>query len=93
VKDTYEQYQAKRTVKTITPEGKLIDARIMLVSMSMDKGQFSVTVTKKGNNVYYLENIKMYIETSGCDAEADNINAELVITENRKKTTGSITFK
>lgn len=90
--DVYEVYEAQRSVKTITQEGNLIEARILLVSISIGKGRHDASVTKVGNNVYMMEHANMYIETEACEVQAIKQPAELIIEENRKLSSGKIIF-
>jgi hypothetical protein len=80
VKEIYEIIDHPRDAVVLTTSGVLAEADQLLVPARMKEGTYQVTVTRKGRNIYQLDNMEYVIETRYCNEYAHKDKALLKVT-------------
>jgi hypothetical protein len=52
--------------KALSDFGELTDVKTLLVPLQLNQGDYSITVTRKGSDLYLIDNKNIYIETKFC---------------------------
>lgn len=52
--------------KILTSNDELEDVKLLLVPMDIDKGNYVVKITRKGSNLYKVDDKNIYIQTKYC---------------------------
>lgn len=52
--------------KVLNSRDDLEDAKLLLVPIDIDKGKYVVKVTRKGSNLYKIDDKNIYIQTKYC---------------------------
>lgn len=66
IAEIYEAITPDHGVKAITIFGELEEISELLVPVDIDEGLYEVQITRKGSDLYKIENTSYYIETRYC---------------------------
>ena len=80
IREIYEIVDHPRGAVVLTTSGSLAEADELLVPARMKEGTYPVTVTRKGRNIYRLDNMDYVIETKYCNKYAHRDKARLKVT-------------
>lgn len=80
IKEIYEIVDHPRDAVVLTTAGVLAEADQLLLPARMKEGTYQVTVTRKGRNIYRLDNVDYVIETKYCNEYAHKDKALLKVT-------------
>ncbi len=78
--------------KVLTSSGDLEDVELILVPSKLDVDTYKVKVTRKGSNLYKVEQTDLYIETKYCYEYATFEEAILKVTSSYGYTKGTLIF-
>ena len=92
VKQIYSAIIPDNGVKAITDMGAITEISVILYPISLDPGQYSVELTRKGSNLYKIEGTDYYVETNMCYEYATYDDAILEIESSYGYSKGTITF-
>lgn len=92
VKEIYSAIIPESGVKAITDMGDITGVSVILSPVSIDAGQYSVSLTRKGSNLYKIEGTDYYVETNFCYEYATYEDAILEIESSYGYSKGTITF-
>ncbi len=70
IKEIYEIIDHPKGAVVLTTSGALAEADHLLVPARMKEGTYHVTITRKGKNIYRLDNMDYVIETKYCNEYA-----------------------
>jgi hypothetical protein len=79
--------------KVLTQSDQLDDAQLILVPLKIDEGDYAISVTRKGSNLYLIDNKNIYIETKYCYEYSMMQKAVLKVESNFGMTKGKLVFK
>lgn len=77
----------------VTAYGEYEEATEVIVPTSLEKGTYSETVTRKGDDLYKIDGYNIFIKTSLCYEYAYSQEAIIEIQSSGGYTFGEITFK
>lgn len=80
VKEIYEIIAHPRDAVVLTSSGVLADVDQLLVPARLKEGTYQVMLTRKGRNIYQLDNMDYVIETKYCNEYAHKDKALLKVT-------------
>ena len=80
IKEIYEIMDHPRGAVVLTTSGSLAETDQLLVPARMKEGTYPVTVTRKGRNIYLLDNMDYVIETKYCNEYARRDKVLLKVT-------------
>lgn len=92
IKQIYKAIEPDDNVKVLTTSGDLEEAELILVPTKMEKGTFKVELTRKGSNIYKVEETSFYIETKYCYEYATYDEVILKIEDTYSYDKGKIIF-
>lgn len=92
VKQIYSAIIPESGVKAITDMGEITDVSVILSPVSIDPGEYSVSLTRKASNLYKIEGTDYYIETTYCYEFATYDDAILEVESSYGYSIGTITF-
>ena len=78
--------------RVLTSSGDLEEVEVILVPTKLDIDTYKVKLTRKGSNLYKVEQTDMYIETKYCSANANYEEAILKVTSSYGYTKGTLIF-
>lgn len=78
--------------RVLTSSGDLEEVEVILVPTKLDIDTYKVKLTRKGANLYKVEQTDMYIETKYCSAYANYEEAILKVTSSYGYTKGTLIF-
>lgn len=81
-----------RDTKVLTKSGDIEDVELILVPSKLDVDTYKVKVTRKGSNLYKVEQTDIYIETKYCYEYATYEEAILKVTSSYGYTKGTLIF-
>ena len=93
IKEIYEIVDHPRGAVVLTTSGVLAEADQLLVPARMKEGTYQVTVTRKGRNIYRLDNMDYVIETKYCNEYAHRDKALLKVTGSYHGEKGVLVFE
>ncbi|MDH8702157.1 hypothetical protein M2138_001517 [Dysgonomonadaceae bacterium PH5-43] len=93
VKAFYLEVEADNGAKAIDEYGNFIKIEKLLVpDNSLKDGKYSVSVTRKGSNMYKVDGTDYYIETSYCYEYAIMDDAVLIVKSYGNRKYGTLVF-
>jgi len=78
--------------KILTSNDELEDVKLLLVPMDIDKGNYVVKVTRKGSNLYKVDDKNIYIQTKYCYEYSNSQEVVLKVEGSYGYTKGKIIF-
>ncbi len=78
--------------KILTTGEELEDVKLILVPMDIEKGNYVVKVTRKGSNLYKVDDKNIYIETKYCYEYSYSQEVILKVESSYGYTKGKIIF-
>lgn len=81
-----------RGTKVLTKSGNLEEIDLILVPTKLEAGKYKVSLTRKGSNIYKVENTNFWIETRYCYEYAFYKEAILIVESSYGYTKGKIIF-
>ena len=78
--------------KILTAGDDLEDVKLILVPMEIEKGNYVVKITRKGSNLYLVDDKHIYIETKNCYEYSYSQEVILKVESNYGYTKGKIIF-
>ena len=91
--EIYETVDHDREAVVLTASGALAHVDLILIPTKMKEGTYEVEVTRKGKNVYQLEDTEFVIETKYCNEYARRDDALLKVESNYASTKGVLIFE
>jgi hypothetical protein len=88
----YSSVDVKSGTKGLTNDGDIEEIECILSPITVDEGEYKVTVTKKSNNLYKIDDKDIYIETQYCYEYSTFEAAILVVTSKYGIKKGDIIF-
>lgn len=93
VKSFYEAVSPSNTdTKVITKDGDLEEIEYILVPKTLNEGKYKISLTRKGSNIYRVDNTKLWIETRYCYEYATYDDVILIVESSYGYTKGKIIF-
>ncbi len=94
VKSFYEAISPNDSdTKVLTKNGELEEVEYILVPKRIEAGKYKVTLTRKGSNIYRVDNTKLWIETRYCYEYATWEEAMLIVESSYGYSRGKVIFK
>lgn len=93
IKEIYEIVDHPRGAVVLTSSGSLAEANQLLVPARIKEGTYQVTVTRKGKNIYRLDNMDYVVETKYCNEYAHRDKAQLKVTGSYHGAKGVLVFE
>ena len=93
IKEIYEIVDHPRGAVVLTTSGVLAETDQLLVPARMKEGTYQVTVTRKGRNIYRLDNMDYVLETKYCNEYAHKDKALLKVTGTYHGLKGVLVFE
>jgi hypothetical protein len=78
--------------KVLSSGGSLEDAELLLTPMDIERGKYVVNITRKGSNLYKVDNKNIYIVTKYCYEYSYSQEVVLSVESNYGYTKGKIIF-
>lgn len=66
IESFYKGLRPTDGTKVLTSNGDLKDAKLLLVPIDIDEGNFAVKISRKGSNLYKVDDKNIYIQTKYC---------------------------
>lgn len=93
VVEFYEVVDNDQNFKVLTTSGEVAEIAMILKPVRIEERQHEVEITRKGKNLYIINNTKYCFETQYCIEQANYNKATLVVTSNFGQIKGKIIFK
>lgn len=88
----YSGYEPDRGSKVLTDRDELEEASLILTPTSVKTGTYVVNITRKGENLYKVDDKNIYIETKYCYEYATHQEVVLKVTSSFGYSLGKIIF-
>jgi hypothetical protein len=92
IASVYSAIAPERGTKVFASYGTLQDVETILVPTTLDAGRYAISITRKGSNIYQVDDTKLYIETKWCYEYATRDDALLIMESSYYSTRGKIVF-
>lgn len=93
ISNFYKAIEPKdRDTKVLTSSGDLEEVDVILVPTKLDLDTYKVKLTRKGSNLYKVEQTDLYIETKYCYEYATYEDVILKVTSSYGYTKGTLIF-
>ena len=88
----YKGVEPSKKTKILNSSDDLEDVKLLLIPTDIDKGNYTVNITRKDSNLYEIEGKNIYIETKYCYEYSYSQEVILKVESSYGYTKGKIIF-
>ncbi|MDR2384616.1 MAG: hypothetical protein LBD80_02975 [Tannerella sp.] len=88
----YKGIDVSSGTKCLTTSDDLKDVETILVPTKIDKGKYTVSMTRKAANLYKIDDTDLYVETRYCHKYTTREDVVLIVESNFGYSRGKIIF-
>ncbi len=92
IEEFYKGVSPAIGTKILNSSDELEDVELLLIPIDINKGKYVVNVTRKGENLYKVDNKNIYIETKYCYEYSYSEEVVLEVSDSYGYTKGKIIF-